>query len=168
MDISQAELLRAVATDDLRGIDKALAAGADINARCDDGASVLYLACIRGNVEVVRALLELGADANLRADLPAADMYAETPLGLVKGAQFLLDWEKYTPIYDLLVERGAVDQGRRVPVSADNDARRRWHALTWQAKGRHPRLSYATSRRFASVGYRLAASYNILLRRPTR
>jgi hypothetical protein len=36
------------------------------------------------------------------------------------GAQFLLDWEKYTPIYELLVERGARDSENEIPDPAAN------------------------------------------------
>ena len=43
--------------------------GGDANARTHEGESVLHLACIYGDVEKVKLLLEYGADPNYRASL---------------------------------------------------------------------------------------------------
>jgi ankyrin repeat protein len=123
----------AAEASDLEGVRRAVARGADINARRDQGASVLYGACLAGDVGVVRVLLELGADPNLRAEDPAATIYAETPLDLVLQAQVVSNWEKYTPIYELLVGKGARDSDGLVPDAATNE-RRRVRALDWQTR----------------------------------
>jgi ankyrin repeat protein len=43
-----------------------LKAGADPNAKCEDGFTVLMWAAARGHVEVVKALLQSGAELNAR------------------------------------------------------------------------------------------------------
>ena len=48
--------------------------GGDANARTNEGESVLHLACIRGDVEKVKLLLEYGADPNYRASKYAASL----------------------------------------------------------------------------------------------
>ncbi len=111
----QDDLMQAVSADDLPGIRAAVAAGADPNARSYEGASILHYACIHGNLEVVRTLLDLGGDPNVRAEPPGDEILDPTALDTVIGARFLMDWEKYDPIYDLLVARGARDSDGEVP-----------------------------------------------------
>jgi hypothetical protein len=102
-----------------------VAAGADINSRCNQGASVLFHACIAGDVETVRLLLDLGADPYLEAEEPAAIFYATKPLELVMSAQFLMDWDRYTPVFELLLARGASDWTTgKVPTPADTEVRK--------------------------------------------
>jgi hypothetical protein len=129
----QTDLMEAVGADDLGGIENAVRRGADLDARCDQGASLLYGACLGGNIDVVRLILDLGADPNLRAVSPGNEIYDATPLELTMGAQFLLDWEKYTPIYELLVERGARDSEDEIPNPAANVLRQQ-RALALQRR----------------------------------
>jgi ankyrin repeat protein len=103
----QDRLLAAVESENLDRILAAVNAGADVNARCDDGASVLYPACLNGNVHVVWLLLNLGADPNLEAEGVAVTDYAPTPLDLVARAGLLFGPDAYRPVFDLLVRRGA-------------------------------------------------------------
>ena len=48
--------------------------GGDANAHTHEGESVLHLACIRGNVEKIKLLLEYGAEPNFRASRYAASL----------------------------------------------------------------------------------------------
>lgn len=129
----QDQLERAIAASDLPTIRRAVSNGADLNARCDQGASVLFGACLAGDAPVVRLLLDLGADPNLRAEDPADIIYADTVLDLVLQAQVVSSWERYTPIYDLLVARGARDSEGHVPDAATNEQRRA-RAIDWQTR----------------------------------
>jgi hypothetical protein len=129
------QLLEAVTAGEHTRIRELVAAGADINARCDQGASVLFSACLAGDVQTVRLLLDLGAYPNLEAEEPAATIYAPKPLDLVMQAQFLLDWGKYTPVFELLLERGASEWGGQVPTPEDT-ALRMLRALERQQGGR--------------------------------
>ncbi len=67
------DLVKAAEKGDLDGIKKALAAGADVNAKDvwygplpDRGDTALMKACARGEMEIVRFLLSRGADVRLR------------------------------------------------------------------------------------------------------
>jgi ankyrin repeat protein len=134
MDELQAALIDAVEADSASAVRAAVAAGADVNARSYEGASVLYVACLRANPDVVRTLLDLGADPNLRSEPPSDEVFDRTPLDTVKGARFLMDWDRYDPIYELLVSRGATDTDGHVEEAADR-ATSRGRALLWQEKG---------------------------------
>jgi ankyrin repeat protein len=125
-------LLVAVLAGDGDEVRPLIAKGGDINTRCDQGASVLFGACLAGDVEMVRLLLDLGADPNLEAEEPASVFYAPKALDMVMQAQFLMDWSKYTPVFELLLSRGASESGGQVPTVADTEARRR-RALDYQA-----------------------------------
>ncbi|MBX7104033.1 MAG: ankyrin repeat domain-containing protein [Gemmataceae bacterium] len=118
-------ILEAVATGNRDEVRRLVSAGADINARCDQGASALFVACLAGDVEMVRLLLDFGADPNLEAGEPASSIYAPKVLDLVMQAQFLIDWAKYTPVFELLVSRGASEWGGGVPTRADTEVRSR-------------------------------------------
>jgi len=60
--------------DDLQAVSRALAAGADVNARDEFGVTALHYAAAVGAVEVMLSLLRAGADANAR------DVDGNTPL----------------------------------------------------------------------------------------
>jgi ankyrin repeat protein len=74
---------------------------ASINRRNDDGQTALWMACKRGRVAKVRALLENGAD------LTVADREGITPMAIAKRD---LTWEEQ--------EDGATAEGRRECVAA--------------------------------------------------
>lgn len=60
-----ARLLRAVRSDDPSGIEAAIAAGANVNARAADGTTALVIPARADNVGALNVLLEHGADPNL-------------------------------------------------------------------------------------------------------
>src|SRR5436190_8185658 len=55
----------AVAECDIERVRQLVAAGADVNARDEDGATPLHYAGAEGATEIVRLLLEAGADRSL-------------------------------------------------------------------------------------------------------
>lgn len=132
-------LLKAVETSNVQQIHELANSGLDINHRldihslCDDGASVLFSAVLHANVEVIRTLLELGADPNFRAVEPALTVYADTPLEVVLQARYLMDWEKYNPIVQLLIDYGASGH----TIEPEKEALIRQRALDWQQNGKH-------------------------------
>lgn len=103
------KLLAAVTAGDRGRIKKLVASGVNINARCDQGASVLFYACLAADESLVKLLLELGANPNLNAEGEAIAMYAPKPLDLVLQAMVLTDWGRYKPLCDMLLKRGATD-----------------------------------------------------------
>ena len=105
----------------------------DLNVRCDQGASVLYAAILRGTISIVGVLLENGANPNLVADEPAATIYADRPLDLAKQSRFLLDWDRYNSIVELLKQFGASESNRATMTSAEIERRaRQWQSETSQ------------------------------------
>jgi hypothetical protein len=124
----QMDLMSAVSAGDVSGIQDAVAAGANPNAGSYHGASVIHYACLVGNVDVVRTLLDLGGDPNIRAEPPGDEILDPTPLDTVLTAQFLLDYDKYSPIYSLLVARGARDSEGRI---GEASSPRQGRALRW-------------------------------------
>ena len=113
------QLLEAVTAGHRGRIKKLIAEGVDIDAPCDQGASVLYYACLTADVDLVKFLLDLGANPNRKAMGEAIGVYAPKPLDLVLQAMFLTDWNRYKPVLELLLKRGASDYGDRVPTSED-------------------------------------------------
>ena len=89
------DLLAATRKSDLAKVKALLDQGADVNAKSNYGATPLFFACDRGNVEIVRLLLERGADVNAKDTF-----YGATPLGWALS--------KTNPeVIRLLVEKGA-------------------------------------------------------------
>lgn len=82
--------------------------GAPLNDLSDQGVTPIFWAVLEGHVPLVRAMLDAGADPNRRAEEPDDFMYAApTPLDLAMQARFLVNWDKYQPIVELLLARGA-------------------------------------------------------------
>ena len=72
-----ARLLRAVADDDVAGVQDAIADGADLERRDQDGRTPLVAATKANRVQVAAALLQAGADPNAKDDLQdSAFLYA--------------------------------------------------------------------------------------------
>lgn len=67
--MQQEEILKLVSRDDLSGVKKALAAGANVNTRDGSGKSLLLLATIDKHVEMATLLTEKGADVNLQDNI---------------------------------------------------------------------------------------------------
>src|SRR5690242_1443895 len=60
------QLLAAVRKSDVAGVRALLAKGADVNAKSPYGATPLFFACDRGNLEIVKLLLDRGAEVNVQ------------------------------------------------------------------------------------------------------
>jgi ankyrin repeat protein len=101
------QLLTAIAESNFDEAKRLVEDGTDLNAPCDQGASALYAAILSGDVSLVRMMLEHGADPNFLADEPAATIYTQRPLELAMEARFMMDWEKYNPMVELLKQSGA-------------------------------------------------------------
>ncbi|HWV33487.1 MAG TPA: ankyrin repeat domain-containing protein [Dyadobacter sp.] len=67
--MQQEEILKLVSRNDLSGVKKALAAGANVNTRDGSGKSLLLLATIDKRVEMATLLTEKGADVNLQDNI---------------------------------------------------------------------------------------------------
>ena len=113
MDTTLYLLLDAIDKDDLETATCLVTRVVNLKVPCSelDGAPALFFAILKGNLPMVQLLLDHGADPNYRAEEPVATIYAENPLSLAKGARFLLNWDQYQPIAQLLEKFGAVDEG---------------------------------------------------------
>jgi ankyrin repeat protein len=127
-------LMTAVVAQNVDEVKRIIESGLDLNARCDQGASVLFGAILCGNAPIVLHMLEHGADPNLIADEPAASIYTEKPLNLARQCRFLMDWDKYDPIVRLLERFGATDIDGEVHVDNLDEIERR--AKAWQSVNR--------------------------------
>ena len=67
--MQQEEILKLVSRNDLSGVKKALAAGANVNTQDGSGKSLLLLATIDKRVEMATLLTEKGADVNLQDNI---------------------------------------------------------------------------------------------------
>ncbi|MGC2517788.1 MAG: ankyrin repeat domain-containing protein [Burkholderiales bacterium] len=90
------ELLEAVRTGDVERTRQMLAAGADIQSRDGEGATLLMLAAHAGNLPLVRALIDAGAEVNASDErgwtpLMKAAYNAELDRGFAQVAQALID-----------------------------------------------------------------------------
>jgi len=84
-------LVSGVATGNLRMIKKALADGADVNARNDDGANALMIASLDGNKKIVGLLIENGADVNADLVLGVTALMGAVDEGNKKIAEKLIE-----------------------------------------------------------------------------
>jgi len=103
------KLFDAINTGDVDEARRLIETGLDLNSPCDQGATPLYAAILRGHQALVRLMLSRGADPNFVASEPAASIYTEKPLDLAMQARFLMDWDKFHPIVNMLMEFGATD-----------------------------------------------------------
>jgi ankyrin repeat protein len=127
------QVLSAIREDDARAVERLLQSRLDLNTPDEQGAPTLYLAILGGNLSVIKMLLAHGADPNFVADEPAATIYAEKPLELAMQARFLLGWDKFEPVVELLKEYGATDsEGNSESVDALRVAEHR--AKEWQSR----------------------------------
>ncbi|HZS38754.1 MAG TPA: ankyrin repeat domain-containing protein [Polyangia bacterium] len=118
------ELIKAAKKGDLTTVKKAVAAGANVNARKTIGewpkVSALHMAVAAASVDVVRFLLDSGAEVNL------GDEDLSTPLEYACG--HIVDPKKIEiGIVDLLLERG----GRVGPTEDSTGGTPLHHAAEW-------------------------------------
>src|SRR4051812_47669773 len=91
LDDKRDALWSAVRASDVKAIQAALDAGADVNAKNEMGVSALWIAASKGKLDVIKLLVERGADVNVRDGI-----WYQTPLSYaVSGrklevAQFLI------------------------------------------------------------------------------
>jgi hypothetical protein len=124
------QLMAAINDGNFEEVNSLINGSADLNVRCDQGASVIYGAILIGNISIVKLLLENGADPNLVALEPAAWIYADRPLDLARQCRFLLDWDTYNPIVELLSQFGASGTTRSQGITEAEVERR---ARDWQS-----------------------------------
>jgi ankyrin repeat protein len=91
------QLLAATRKSDAVKVKELLTQGANVNAKSPYGATPLFFACDRSNVEIVKILLEKGADVNVKDTF-----YGASPLGWSLG-------KGNAEIVRMLVEKGAKD-----------------------------------------------------------
>ena len=123
----------AIEQDNIDGVRQFIQNGFALNVPDEDGASILFYAIMQGNLNIIRLLLENGADPNFIAQDPAATIYAEKPLDLAQQLRFIMDWDKYHPIVELLQKFGATDFNEQVDTSADF-VEMEQRARQWQAQ----------------------------------
>merc|ERR1712232_291624 len=85
------ELHRAVINEDLDGLKKSLAEGANVNVPDLQQVTPLHWACRRSNVEAGQALLEAKADVTLKTDLGRIPLHAASEAGSIALVKLLLD-----------------------------------------------------------------------------
>ena len=83
------KLFEATRNSDVEAIKAALDGGVDVNAKTDYNSTALFFACDRGNLEVVKLLLERGADPNVEDTF-----YKATPM----------TWAQQNNNFDIVLE----------------------------------------------------------------
>lgn len=129
------KLLAAIDKDDLETARHLVTGDIDLNIACSEleGAPVLFLAILKGNLAMVQLLLEHGANPNYWADEPVATIYTAKPLDLARQARLLMDWDKYHAIVELLEKFGATDENGEVD-SSDLLDKTKVEAKNWQSQ----------------------------------
>ncbi len=116
MNDPHANLLAAIAADDVAAVERIAASNIDLNLPFDQGATVLFSAIVQGNADVVRVLLDHGADPNFAMTEESGEDHGTKPLDTALSARAELGWDTYDPIVSLLQAAGATDSdGRQVP-----------------------------------------------------
>ena len=92
--LAQDAVVRAAEAGDVDGLQKALAAGADVNARDEEGWTALMYVTDQGSMLLVELMLAAGADPNIRLADGATALF----IAVVRG---------HTEIVTLLLEAGA-------------------------------------------------------------
>ncbi len=106
------ELLEAVRKSDVEKVNVLLTKGANVNAKSPYGVTPLGFACSRGNVAIVKLLLDHGAEINVQDTF-----YKTTPYGMTGMGK------KATPeLLQLLIERGAkeTDQAMNYAINGNH------------------------------------------------
>ena len=106
------ELLAAARKGDLAAVKAQLDKGVNVNAKNRYGATALAYACDRGNVDIVKLLIERGADVNVKDSF-----YGATPISWASG-------NGHTEVVKLLLDKGAkgVDDVLIEAVGSSNTA----------------------------------------------
>lgn len=103
------QLLAATRKSDAVKVRELLAQGANVNAKSPYGATPLFFACDRSNVEIVKILLEKGADANVKDTF-----YGATPLGWALG-------KGNAEVVRLLIEKGANEKAEALGFALEGN-----------------------------------------------
>ena len=108
------QLIEAAQQERVKAARKLLAAGVDVNSATRYGATALFFACDKGNVELVELLLEHGADVNI-----SDTFYNATPLTwtLFNAA----DSADHRRIALMLLEHGAENAASALDTGVRND-----------------------------------------------
>ncbi len=90
------QLVNSVKSGDVAEVVRLLQAGADVNARDEEGATLLMQAAYAGNLEMVRVLIKAGADVNAKDErgwsaISRAVYNAEQKRGFAEVVQALID-----------------------------------------------------------------------------
>ena len=127
------KLLYAINEDDLETARHLLTSNIDLNVPSPElqGAPVLYLAILKGNLALVQLLLDHGADPNFHPDQEAAEIYCPNSLSLGRQARMLFNWDQYHPIVELLEKFGAIDEDSP-PQTPEELAKTEAEARRWQ------------------------------------
>lgn len=102
------EFFAAARKGDAAAVKAFLDAGVDVNAKTRYGATALSYACDKGNIEVVRLLIERGADVNVKDTF-----YGEVPLGWALS-------HGHTQVVKLLLDKGAAGIERALTESVQS------------------------------------------------